>query len=185
MFDRQRNGFRTLKMKIYIACGLTHVPRSEFKQYVAFIHELANCLSNELGASVRYALQDSDPQLAQKPFEERARLCYTWDREMVEWADVVVADASYPSTGLGIELQIAENNDTPIVVCFNDSNPHKASPIDYLNPDDTRHTLQIGEGYVSLMVLGLPSVFKVIPYSNSESAFRCISDAVHLLDRTH
>ncbi len=63
-------------MNIYIACGLTHVPRQEFHRYVSFIHGLANHLSRECGAEVKYALRDSDPQLAEKPFAERARLCY-------------------------------------------------------------------------------------------------------------
>jgi hypothetical protein len=36
---------------------------------------------------VKYALVNSDPQLSTKPFEERAKLCYLWDREMVEESD--------------------------------------------------------------------------------------------------
>lgn len=71
-------------MNIYIACGLTHVPRIEFGEYVAFITGLASHLSRMPAVKVKYALRDSDPQLAEKPFEERARLCYLWDKEMVE-----------------------------------------------------------------------------------------------------
>lgn len=126
-------------MKIYIACGLTHVPRADFQDYVSFIHGLAANLTTDLGATVKYALKDSDPQLAQKPFAARARLCYLWDREMVEWADVLVAEASYPSTGLGIELQVAENKNIPIVVCFNNATTHRAIPVEYENPDATHH----------------------------------------------
>ena len=56
----------------------------------------------------------SDPQLAEKPPKERASLCYTWDRRMVEEADLVIAEASFPSTGLGIELQIADTEDVEV-----------------------------------------------------------------------
>jgi len=153
-------------MKIYLACALTHVPRDEFDDYVRFLHDTAEHLKRELGAEVKYALRDSDPQLAEKPFNERARLCYLWDKEMVEWADVVVAEASFPSTGLGIELQIAASHAIPITILFQTSTARRASPVAYENPDHTSHHLQVGEGYVSLMALGLPSVVKVIPYDS-------------------
>jgi nucleoside 2-deoxyribosyltransferase len=168
-------------MNIYIACGLSHVPREDFREYVAFIHGLAKQLRKIGNASVRYALQDSDPQLAAKPTDERARLCYLWDREMVEWADVVVAETTYPSTGMGIELQIAENKGIPIILCFNESAKNKAAPVEYDNPDASHHTLQIGEGYVSLMALGLPTIFKVTRYSTFEDGFFRVCDAVRLL----
>jgi len=99
-------------MKIYIACGLTHVPRGAiFDQHVAFIHALAGGM-NSAGHEVKYALVNSDPELASKPSEERARLCYSWDRNMVEQAELVIAEASFPSTGVGIEMQIAERKGT-------------------------------------------------------------------------
>jgi hypothetical protein len=95
-------------MKIYIACGLTHVPRNLFREHTSFIHQLASELRRTDDAhEVRYALVNSDPQLAAKPFGERARLCYLWDRDMVEQADLVIAELSFPSTGVGIEMQIA------------------------------------------------------------------------------
>jgi hypothetical protein len=105
-------------MKIYIGCGLTHVPRGQiFDDHISFIHGLASELK-AVGHQVRYALVNSDPQLAEKPFKEGARLCYLWDRNMVEEADLLIAEASFPSTGLGIEMQLAEAKGTPIVLCF-------------------------------------------------------------------
>lgn len=100
-------------MKIYIACALTHVPRGAiFDEHIAFIHELAGKLKSA-GHEVMYALVNSDPQLASKPADERARLCYLWDRNMIEHAELLIAEASFPSTGLGIEMQIAEGKGTP------------------------------------------------------------------------
>jgi hypothetical protein len=154
-------------MKIYIGCALTHVPRSVFAGYASFIHELAAALREKRDHLVKYAFIDSDPQLAKKPFKERASLCYAWDREMVEEADLIIAEASYPSLGLGIELQIAEQRGKPIVIAFQDSGSNKAEPVSYKNPDEVQHELQIGEGYVSLMALGTPGVFRVIKYSDA------------------
>jgi hypothetical protein len=170
-------------MNIYIACGLTHVPRDEFSEYVAFINGLAAYLSSSNGRHVKYALRDSDPQLAEKSFDDRARLCYLWDKEMVEWADVVVAEASYPSTGLGIELQIADATETPIVLAFRRVEAHRARAIQYETPDRSLHQLQLGDGYVSLMALGLPSIFKVQPYRFAEDAYVSITESIELLVR--
>lgn len=167
-------------MRIYIACGLTHVPRDKFEGHVRFIHKIAGELSL-YGAEVRYALKDSDPRLAEKPFPDRARLCYMWDREMVEWADTVIGEASYPSTGLGIELQIASQKGTPIVLCFHKCDRYRVSEVEYENPDGTHHNLQIGEGFVTLMALGLPTIFKVIGYSNELEGLRKILDATTLI----
>ena len=170
-------------MNIYIACGLTHVPRQRFDGYARFIHTLAADLAAVGARSVRYALHDSDPQLAAKPFDERARLCYLWDREMVESADIVIADATYPSIGLGIEMQLAEARGTPIIIAFERLEEHRAKPVEYVNPDATHHALQIGEGFVSLMALGLPSVFKVVPYASPAEGVRALSETVSLLRR--
>src|SRR5258705_10856118 len=118
-------------MKIYIACTLTHVPRGAiFEEHVAFIHSLAEMLK-KAGHNVTYALVNSDPQLASKPFEDRARLCYLWDRHMVEQAELIIAEASFPSTGLGIEMQIAESNGTPIILCFRDFDTNKVENVSY------------------------------------------------------
>lgn len=168
-------------MKIYLACGLTHVPRAEFSAYVEFLQGLAEHLTVRHGAEVKYALRDSDPQLSQQPFVDRARLCYIWDKDMVEWSDVVVAEASYPSTGLGIELQIACASELPVVIAFKLDTAHKAPSVQYQTPDHDTHSLQLGEGYVSLMALGLPNVVKVLPYQATNKAYTDIGEAVEKL----
>jgi len=168
-------------MRIYLACGLTHVPRDEFATYVHLIEKVAEHLTVSLEAEVKYALKDSDPQLSQKPFADRARLCYLWDKEMVEWAEVVVAEASYPSTGLGVELQIACTRETPIVMMFKMDERHKAPPVQYKTADQEIHTLQLGEGYISLMALGIPCVFKVLPYANVEEACAKVGETIETL----
>lgn len=171
-------------MKIYIASSLTHVPRERFEDYTEFLHRLAaTLLASPLGIEVKYALANSDPQLAMKPFTERARLCYLWDREMVEWAELLIAEASFPSIGLGIELQIAEAMNTPLMLCFRRNDEYRAKPVQYSNPDRTKHELQIGDGFVSLMALGLPTVFKVIGYRDESDGIMQIMKAVELISK--
>lgn len=132
-------------LSIYIACGLTHVPREIFRDYVEYIHALALSFRSIDGVhSVKYALVDSDPQLAAKPTDEQAALCYDWDRRMVEEADLVVADASFPSTGLGIELQIADSAGVPVIMLIGDLGTNRVKEAHYRNPDKSEHDLQIG-----------------------------------------
>ncbi len=172
-------------MNIYISCALTHVPRAIFQQYVAFIHKVADALRSAGIGQVTYALINSDPQLAEKPFNERARLCYLWDREFVEQADVIIAEATFPSIGMGIELQVAESLGKPIILIFQRDDEYKAPPADYRNPDSTEHTLQIGDGYVSLMALGLPNIFHAIGYTDRTQAIKDILIVVDLLRKPH
>ncbi|WP_414502352.1 hypothetical protein [Zymobacter sp. IVIA_5232.4 C2] len=160
-------------MNIYIACSLTHVPREHFERHVEFIQKIAGLLSEEFGANIKYALKDSDPQLAEEVFETQARLCYLWDRNMVENADLIIAEASYPSTGLGIELQIAEHKKIPVILLFRDQAECKAPPVEYTDING-KHSLQIGEGYISLMALGMPNVSNVFSYTTQEDAFHAI-----------
>ncbi len=166
-------------MNIYLACSLTHVPRDLFEEYTRFIHSISCSLGED--HAVKYALVDSDPQLALKQEENKSRLCYLWDRKMVEGAELIIAECSFPSTGMGIELQIAENNDIPIIACFRDFGINKSLPITYENPDHTKHSLQIGEGYISHMVLGLPSLFRVLQYDNDQDGVSKINECVQLL----
>jgi hypothetical protein len=171
-------------MRVYIGCGLTHVPRDRFDDYVAFIHQLAAELrAHPHNHEVRYALVDSDPQLASKPYDDRAQLCYLWDRRIVQEAELLIAEASHPSLGLGIELQIAEQAGIPIIIAFQRLAANKSDPALYRNPDLSEHSLQIGEGYVSLMALGIPSVTRVIGYHTTADGLPAIIETVATLDR--
>ena len=169
------------RLQIYIACGLTHVPRDIFTDYVCYLHQLAAELRQIAGvSSVRYALVDSDPQLASKPAVEQARFCYEWDRRMVEEADLVIADASFPSTGLGIELQIAEASGIPVIMLIGDLGINGVKEAKYCNPDSSEHELQIGKGIVSLMALGLPAIRRTVQYSTFIEAISGATESVAL-----
>lgn len=169
-------------MNIYIACALTHVPRENFSDYCHWIHSIADKLNSE--HDVKYALINSDPQLSLKPDESKSRLCYIWDREMVEKADLVIAECSFPSTGLGIELQIAEQKNIPIILCYRDYGVNRSKAVCYKNPDNSNHQLQIGEGYISHMVLGLPNIIASLFCTDIISSADRIGEQVEILNRS-
>ncbi|MBS4044884.1 MAG: hypothetical protein KG075_00980 [Alphaproteobacteria bacterium] len=97
---------------------------------------------------------------------------------MVEEADLIVADASFPSTGLGIELQIAESAGKPTIMLIGDYRINRVKAVNYENPDHSKHELQVGEGIVSLMALGLPNIRKKIFYTNPIDGISKTIDAV-------
>jgi len=100
---------------------------------------------------------------------------------MIEKAELVIAEASYPSLGLGIELQIAEQAGIPVIIAFQRLPSNKSDPVLYRNPDFSAHSLQIGEGYVSLMALGIPSVTRVIDYHMTADGISTIVDIVEAI----
>ncbi len=57
---------------------------------------------------------------------------------------------------LGIELQMAETAGIPIIMLIGDHGVNRVDRAHYENPDHSEHDLQIGEGIVSIMALGLP-----------------------------
>jgi len=78
-------------------------------------------------------------------------------------------------------MQIAENRGTPIIVCFRDFGTNKVESVSYENPDHSRHSLQVGEGFVTLMAMGVPTIFKVIRYSDRLDGLAKIMSALDLL----
>ena len=100
---------------------------------------------------------------------------------MVEHAELLIAEASFPSTGLGIEMQIAEGKGTPIILCFRDFDSNKVESVSYENPDHSRHDLQVGDGFVTLMALGVPTIFKVVRYSDGQDGLAKVMNALDLL----
>lgn len=162
-------------MNIYLASALTHVPECSFEEYSNLLVSIAEHLSTS-GHRVKYALADSDPQLASQEESCKAKLCYQWDKDMVLSSDLVIAEASFPSTGMGIELQLANSNEIPVVLCFKPDKNYKAKPKKYRGVDQIDHNLQIGDGYISLMALGLPTLRKVIKYNSKEELLGQLND---------
>jgi hypothetical protein len=48
------------------------------------------------------------------------------------------------------------------------------------NPDHSRHSLQVGDGYVTLMALGVPTIFKVVRYLDRQDGLEKVMSALDL-----
>jgi hypothetical protein len=57
---------------------------------------------------------------------------------------------------------------------------NKVETVSYENPDRTRHDLQVGDGFITLMALGVPSISKVVRYEDCEDGHAKIMAAVNL-----
>ncbi|EGR4455605.1 hypothetical protein V9K20_003607 [Vibrio cholerae] len=152
---------------IYLGCALTHVSEEIFDDYSELIRIIAKSFEVEFGAKVYYALEDSDPQLASKLEKDKPKLCYLWDREMVESSDLMLAEVSFPSTGLGQELQIAQSKNIPIILFYKDYRTNIAHKKYYVTSSNEECELQIGNGIVSIMVQGNPSVIHEVQYTDA------------------
>jgi hypothetical protein len=172
--------------RAYIACSLTRVPLGIFADYAEAIHAVARRLEETgLVKRVSYALVDSDPDLARHPASDRARLCFQWDRSLVEAADLIIGEVTFPSLGVGIELGIANELGKPAILFHLEDPSAGAERRYYKNPDDSSHELQIGKGGISLMALGLPCVSDVTGYERFELLPRAVAEGVQdLLRRT-
>jgi hypothetical protein len=58
---------------------------------------------------------------------------------------------------------------------------NKVESVEYENPDHSRHHLQVGEGFVTLMALGVPTIFRVLKYSDREDGVLQVLHAIDLL----
>jgi len=151
--------------QVYVGCALTHVPKVVFDEYCGFIRSIAQLLEEKYCVRVKYALEDSDPFLPEYAPAERPKMCYIWDRRLVEESSILIAEVSFPSMGIGIELQVAEQNSIPVILLYRDFGFNRAEGKKYKTRDDRTHELQIGNKIVSIMAQGNPSVIKEIFYS--------------------
>ena len=55
---------------------------------------------------------------------------------------------------------------------------NRAAAVEYKNPDHTHHRLQIGEGFVSLIALGIPSVLRVVKYEGKADGILRVCDVI-------
>lgn len=158
--------------QVFIGTACTHVPLKVFPEYKRVIESVADLVEGLFGCKARYALEDSDPQLSRMKRERRPPECYHMDRELVEGSQLVIAEVSFPSTGLGQELQIAEYNSIPIILCYKDWGCNIAETKDYRTRAGEPHSIELGNRIVTVMVQGNPSVIGDVPYNSTPD---CVS----------
>jgi hypothetical protein len=154
---------------VYIGAAMTHLPPAIFGEYKQTVEAMADLIAKLCNAKVTYALENSDPYLPGFDKERRPAECYRMDRELVEQSDLMIAEASFPSTGLGQELQMAAYNDVPVILCFRNWGDNIAAKKDYTTRAGEAHTIELGNKIVSSMVLGNPAVVHEILYKSIDA----------------
>jgi hypothetical protein len=171
---------------VFIVGGITHVPEHEFPEHVDFFGAMSLMLQMRYGLNPSFALLDNEVWLRRLPRDKRALECYRIDQASVEWAGILIADLSVPSTGTGQELERAQLNNTPIILLAKEEMRKEVTPyIEYETQTTSgktlKHKIMRGTGAISLMVEGNPSIVQPpLIYSNDGAKGRSI--ALKMLD---
>lgn len=96
----------------YIACAIKNVPLEAKAQYHKAL-DVIGVVCESIGCTPYHPHKVSTPELMpdSDPGEIHDLGC-----KMVEKHEIVIADASYPSTGLGGEIQLAKERGKPVVL---------------------------------------------------------------------
>ena len=159
------------KKQIFIGSALTHLPKEVFGEYKALIYRIADLVEEKYSCVPKYALEHSDPQLAELRQTQRPDICYKLDRYLVESSELVIAETSFPSIGLGQELQIAEYANIPVIFLYKDYQNNIANEKNYQSKSNANHSIELGKHKItSVMALGNPAKVHEIKYSNLDDA---------------
>ena len=108
-------------MKIYFTAAISEVPQSHQEIYRKIIDELRT-LGHKVTAD--HILGKTAQSLASQPREEALKLY----RKLIVWknqADLVVAETSYPSFGVGQEISYALMHEKPVIALhLSERKPH-------------------------------------------------------------
>jgi hypothetical protein len=164
--------------QVYIGSALTHLPSAIFSEYKTLIVGIADMIEDIFQCKVRYALEDSDPFLPKYNIPKRPAECYRMDRELAEQCDLFIAEASFPSTGLGQELQIVAYNNKPAILIYKNYGNNLAEKKDYRTKSGEGHTIELGNKIVSVMVQGNPAIKREILYKNKDECIQQVKEFI-------
>lgn len=134
-------------MKIYFA-GSIRGGREDaalYQRAISFINETDTVLTEQVGDLSRSILEQG---------RDKDSLIYEQDTNWLRECDMVIAECSHPSLGVGYELAYAEKLNKPVHIFY--------------RPKDTQ---------LSAMLTGDP-YFHIHPYSNDEELFMLIQEVL-------
>ena len=155
-------------MNLYVACSLTNVPAENFNEYTQFIQKLHIQLESN-GFNIENALSNSSPFDSTLDSLVNAKNCYNWHKELITQSDVVIAEVSFPSLGVGIELQLANQLGIPTYLIYNPCIASTATSKSFKNDKQIHSTTNITHDYISSMALGMDCVKNVLSYTEYEA----------------
>lgn len=156
-------------LKFFVISALTHIEtKREFDYNNEMINHIMLMMWNEFnyhyGSS---ALLTNESQLKHVPKEWVAPLTYMLDQRSVRTADLIIAILSYPSQGLGQEMEHARENGVPIIGILQKTKLSKKrltyATFSYDGELEER-TLFKGRSGSSTMVVGNPSINYLVSY---------------------
>lgn len=145
--------------QIFIASCVTHSPNVFFEEYKNLIIEIANLLETKYSCKTHHSIKKEDSRLSYIEKHKTAQECYTKCVKDIKESKLLIAEISFPSIGIGQEIEIASQNQIPIIVLFKD----------FFNRESKKELV------VSRMALGNPSIIHQIQYTS-------VNDALSKLD---
>lgn len=134
-------------MKIYFAGSIRggREDASLYQKAISFINETDTVLTEQVGDLSRSILEQG---------RDKDSLIYEQDTNWLRECDMVIAECTHPSLGVGYELAYAEKLGKPVHIFY--------------RPQDTQ---------LSAMLTGDP-YFHIHPYSNDEELFMLIKEVL-------
>lgn len=145
---------------------MTYLPKSHLKKYILFIQSLGRMIEESGFAHAKYAFRDTDPFMTNLSPSKIPEFCYKTNAGYIKSSTCIIAEVSFPSTGVGIELQIAEQYRIPIIVVYKKQNISKIKNKYYSLEDNGKYKLYTRTDGVSVVVYGLSSIKKEIQYKS-------------------
>ena len=126
---------------------MSNVPLKHKDKHVNNMKKILKNLNNNSDYNIYSGLTHPAPIDRKLHILEENKVLYEWYKSLISNSDIFIADVTYPSTGVGIELNIASNLNKPIYLIID---------INITN-----------ENEVSKMILGIPNFVKLLKYTNS------------------
>ncbi len=151
-FSRERVFAETLSPSVnsaYIAGGITNIPSDEFEVQKK-LYECFGDVCREFSIDVLIPhIHNGENQKNQS--EKDPMQVYRWSTDAVRKSDVVIAEVSYPSLGTGGELEVAVQEDMPVVLLSKQGSkvsgytrgmPNVAYHVEYESIEDAQRKLR-------------------------------------------
>lgn len=136
----------------YVASSLTNLDSTDSEGFKRHLEGIGAVL-DEHGIASIVPHRDTDPE---KNADVPARIVFEVDERKVSHSGLVVADFTHPSTGGGIEAEVARHHNIPMIV---------------LMRKNTK---------ISRMILGHPSIITSIEYENYTDAQRKLAKVLQI-----
>jgi len=145
-------------MKIFYATAMTDIPETYKKMHSKNVDDTIKKIQSNPNIIV-YSGLTTPAQINREIFDQKENeKLYKWYINLIKKSDLFIADVTFPSIGVGIELQNASFLSKPIYLIINTSIKKKEN--------------------ISRMLLGIDNIVKVIEYQDTNSLINKLKSEV-------